>query len=151
MKKSDILSGTLGVIIGIVFCVGSYRLGLGRLGKPESGFLPFLVGGILFCLSITILIRGMAKEKQNIEKTERGGKKFGKVFLILLSLVFYNIALDYIGFGVTTFLFLIFLMRFIEGQRWVKTLLTAFLVSLVSCTVFQAWLKLGIPEGPWGF
>lgn len=151
MKQYDKLSGILGIVIGIVFCIGSYSLGLGRQSEPGPGFLPFLVGALIVFLSTFILINALREKSQKSGNGIKDIKKFRKVGLILLTLTLYNILLSYIGFAVTTFFFVIFLMKIVENQHWVRTLVTAFLVSVGFYGAFQFWLQLDFPLGPWGF
>ena len=151
MNRFDKWSGAFGVLIGLIFCISSTYLGLGQVNEPGPGFLPFLVGGILLLLSATLFIRGIGKRSDGPGKRMGGAKRFRKVFYILLTLIFYNVALTFIGFSLTTFLFVISMMRLVEVQGWRKTLMAALLISIGFFGVFQSWLKLDIPVGPWGF
>jgi hypothetical protein len=151
MNRFDKWSGAFGVLIGLGFCISSTHLGLGQMSEPGPGFLPFLVGGILFLLSATLFIRGLGKGSDGTGKRMGRAKRFQKVFYILLALIFYNVGLSFIGFSLTTFFFVVSMMRLVEAQGWRKTLVTALLVSVGFFGVFQSWLQLDIPVGPWGF
>jgi len=152
MKSYDKISGGLGIVIGVFFCLESYRIGLGKVSTPGPGFLPFLVGGVTVLLCGTILVAALLhdKRKDNMKKSINI-QKLGKVVLAVLSLLFYNAILNHLGLAVTTFLFIILFMRFIETQRWTASFITAVFASVASWLVFEVGLKLSIPKGPWGF
>jgi cell division protein FtsW (lipid II flippase) len=80
-----------------------------------------------------------------------GMGKYRKGGLILLDLIFYNLALGFLGFTVTTFLFVVFLMKIVETQRWARTLVTALCSAVGFYFVFQSWLMVDLPTGPWRF
>ena len=115
----------------------------------RSGILP---GVALLILSAIILIPALRREKiANEETIVHGLGKYRKGGLILLALVFYNLALSFLGFSVTTFLFVVFLMKIVEAQVWTRTIVTALCSTVGFYFVFLSWLMLDLPTGPWGF
>ena len=152
MNRHDKWSGAIGILIGLAFCIASVSLGLGEVHQPGPGFLPFLVGAILLLLSVIIFVPALRKKKMtNEEKSARGMGKYRKGGLILLALVFYNLTLGFLGFSVMTFFFVVFLMKIVEAQRWPRTIVTALCSAAGFYFVFQSWLMLDLPRGPWGF
>lgn len=150
MNRHDKWSGAIGILIGLFFCISSIGHGLGQMHQPGPGFLPFLVGAVLVFLSAIIFLPSFTKGT-NVEKITGGLNKYRKGGLILLALVFYNMAISYIGFSLTTFLFIVFLMKVVETQKWTSTILTALCSAVGFYVVFQSWLMLDLPLGPWGF
>jgi putative tricarboxylic transport membrane protein len=124
-------------------------MGIGPLTAPGPGFFPTLIGGLFSILSIALFIitfptKDRLPEKRGFWK-EKGSWK--KVFLSLLSLVFYLISLDYLGYRITTFLFILFLLKFVGQRRWGSSILTAILVSLGSYAIFKTGLGVSLPKG----
>jgi hypothetical protein len=66
-------------------------------------------------------------------------------------LIAYNLFLPYFGFTVTTFLFLIFLVRFIFPQNWMRTLLVSVLGAAAARLLFINFLETQLPKGFLGF
>ena len=64
-----------------------------------------------------------------------------------LALLAYGFGMDYLGFLVSTFIFLVFLLRMIEPQRWSLVLLESALASGISYLVFDIWLQAQLPKG----
>ena len=152
MNQHDKWSGAIGILTGLAFCIASASLGLGEVRHPGAGFLPFLVGAALLFLSAIIFLPALRKKKvTNGETIAREMRKYRKGGLILLALVFYNLALSFLGFSVTTFLFVVFLMKIVEAQLWTRTIVTALCSTVGFYFVFLSWLMLDLPTGPWGF
>jgi putative tricarboxylic transport membrane protein len=71
--------------------------------------------------------------------------------LTILALLGYAMTMEYLGFLLSTFVFLVFLLRFIEPQRWSTVLLGALLTSGVSFLIFELVLKCQLPRSPLEF
>ena len=134
--------------IGILFGAGSIKFGDLRGGAPSAGLFPCLGGITLFILSAVNLLKGWR---------EGGGAAAPKFFprpesrrkivLLLSGLLAYGFALTYLGFFLTTFLFMLFLLKAIEPQRWARTLITSFSVSAAAYILFEVLLKVQLPLG----
>jgi len=133
-------------MVGVCVTIGGWKLGFGRWQNPGPGFLPMLLGIIISLLSLVWLIMSIARERDI--KPSKMFYDYRKVILIILSLIVYTLLLDKAGFMICTFLFLIFLFRAIEPQRWRLVIVLALVVTVVSVFVFQLWLGVQFPEGP---
>ncbi|MGH8695604.1 MAG: tripartite tricarboxylate transporter TctB family protein, partial [Burkholderiales bacterium] len=67
------------------------------------------------------------------------------------ALLAYALALEPVGFGVATFLLIVFLFRAIEPQPWLVALGGAAATVLACHVLFRVWLGVRLPPGPWGF
>ena len=133
------------LVFAVLFCIKSYQLGLGHLRDPGTGFIPFLSGVLLGCLSLSIFIKSMVIR----EKHSAFGGGWMKGAWVIGSLILYALVLEKLGFLVTTFIFLILILSLLSFQP--RKLLSAFLVSLftvlISYLVFSLWLKVQLPKG----
>jgi putative tricarboxylic transport membrane protein len=152
MKNLDLIGSLFWTVVGGAFSVGALKYRFFKGGIPGAGFLPFLAGVMLMALSLVVLISAIRVRRSN------GGKASGdqffphpdslkKVSVALGALLAYWIALEHLGFVITTFLFLVCLLRFIEPQKWVVTLSTALLATAFSYALFNLWLKVQLPKG----
>jgi hypothetical protein len=147
-RHRDLIGSVVCIVLGILFCIGSTNYGDIRSKVPSAGFLPFIGGIILIFLSlINLLWTTIKKGKQNIETFFPERHSLKKLFLLIFALFTYGLALIPLGFLLTTMLFVIFLMKFIEPQKWVTTLITSFLLSLLSYILFEILLKVQLPYG----
>lgn len=141
-------SSLLLLFFSVFICLDSYWLKLGTPSSPGPGFFSFGAGLILGVLSLIEFFKSSV-EKHEQKKIERGEKY--KIVLVLAALAAYGLVLEWIGFLLSTFTLLIFLLRVIVPQRWTRVLVTAFLSSLCSYLLFEVWLKAQLPRGFLGF
>jgi|WetSurMetagenome_2_1015567.scaffolds.fasta_scaffold816753_2 putative tricarboxylic transport membrane protein len=136
----------LAVALLIVFA--SLRLPLGTAHNPGRGFFPFYTGLILGLLSFVLYLqsRGRPKAAGPAALWADRGKAL-KVLLTVAALLVYAVGMEYLGFLLSTILFLGFLLRVIEPQRWPLVIGGSVIVSLVSYFIFALWLKADLPKG----
>lgn len=149
MKIYDWVSGLLCLIVGLAFVAGGVRMGLGPLDAPGSGFFPTMIGGILSALSLALLTATALGKMQVMEPRPFWKEPNGwvKVSLVVLSLIFYMAALEYLGYIATTIVFILFLLRFVGKKSWGISLAMALLVSLGSYALFKMALGVYLPRG----
>ena len=99
----------------------SIHLSMGRWRHPGPGFFPFGLAIVLVLLSLALLSRHWKKDPS--PSPFWPGRTWLRPLLGVLSLVFYALLFDMIGFILTTFLFLIIWMWVIERLRW-RTILS---------------------------
>lgn len=148
MKNRYLIINLFFITLGVIFSIGAMGYGL---GVSISGFFPFILGIIFISLSSFALILNIKKRKDEmIERFFPEKDSLRKLLLSLFALFFYAIALDYLGFLLTTFLFLIIELKFIESQKW-KTIITAALLTTASSYIlFDLLLKGQLPKGVLG-
>ncbi len=137
------------VSAGTVFL--SSKLPFGGFATPGAGFLPFSVGVLMFLLSLILFIQSFSSKEEERRKAlwAKGGT--GRVLLILLSLVLYGLFLEKLGFILTTFLLMGFLLLAIGKVRKSVVVLLSLISSLGCYGVFQVWLNVQLPKGIFGF
>ncbi len=126
------------------------KYGFMQEGVPGPGLLPLIAGIILIALGIGVLVPAVKKERKGklpevMFFPERESLK--KVSLAILALAAYGMALEYLGFLLVTLLFMVFLLKFIEPQRWPVVLAASFLTAASSYILFQFLLKVQLPKG----
>lgn len=139
---------TLGwMALGVFFGYGGWAFyGVGSFNAPEGGFFPFWGGLILTGLG------GVHLLSQWKPKPE-GGKPFllqsqrKRLILTLVFLLAYGLLLQRLGFLLTTFLFMVFQLRFITPQKWKVVIGFSMLTALLAYALFVLWLGASLPEG----
>ena len=152
MKRTKLTAGAAGAIfwlaVGLVACSGATRLGLGSVTEPGAGFIFFWSGLILVLLSLIVLVESIRAEDM-VE--EIGKMNWVKIALVLFSLLLYAFFLERLGFALTTFVLLSFLMGWIERINWGRSLGVASAAVLACFAIFELWLKIRLPKGIFGF
>ena len=153
MKRTKLTAGTAGalfwVAVGMLLCYGATRLGLGSITEPGAGFIFFWSGLLLVLLSLIVLTDSVRKGEDLVE--EMGKMNWAKIALVLFSLLLYAFFLERLGFALTTFVLLSFLLGWIQGTNWGRSLLVASGAPLACFAIFELWLKIRLPKGIFGF
>ncbi|MET0500185.1 MAG: tripartite tricarboxylate transporter TctB family protein [Candidatus Binatia bacterium] len=153
MKKTKLTvvstSALFWVAVGILVCYGATRLGVGSVTEPGSGFIFFWSGLILVILSLVVVAESLRRSEDRVQ--EIGELNWVKIALVLLSLVLYAFFLEKLGFVLTTFILLSFLLGWIEGTAWARAIGVASAAALGSFAIFELWLKIRFPKGIFGF
>jgi putative tricarboxylic transport membrane protein len=151
MKNRDVVSSLVWLGVGVLFLIGSLREGLFRKGIPGPGFLPFITALILIALSLMVFLPAMAAKGPDKRKKEEGFSpekdSRGKVLRGLAALFLFGLALEYIGYLVATFLFLVYTARIMEREKWKGPLILAVLTAVGSYWLFVRLLQVPLPQG----
>jgi putative tricarboxylic transport membrane protein len=155
MKKDDFISSPIWMIVSILFGVRSIGLGLGSINDPGPGFFPFLMATLLFLFSLTLIISSLKKdekfESKEMGRFWAGSEGIRNISFVIMALFIYVFALNYLGFVLVTFFFMIFVMRIIQPQKWLIVFLASGLTTVLSYAIFVLWLKIHMPVGILGF
>ncbi len=137
------------VFFGILICLGSVRLSLGSFRNPGPGFLPFVTGAILTGLALVVFLQSRQTGAGDQERKPflADKKKCLKAVLTLIGLLAYAVGMEYLGFLLSTTLFLAFLLGVVEPQKWYIVVLGSILSSVASYTLFEILLKSPLPKG----
>jgi hypothetical protein len=150
VRRYDLIS-SLGFMLLAAYVVWSgFRLGFGEWREPGPGFIAVLVGVLLgglsgICLAVSRRGAAAADAARRFFPETGSGRRVG---LIVAALAAFALLLDRLGFLISTVLFLLFLLRTIQPQRWRTTLVMSVATAIVCVVVFQLWLQVQLPEGP---
>ena len=147
-KHRDLISSSVLIGVGLIFCIGSVRYGDVRARIPSAGFFPFVGGMILIFLSVIHLI-SFVRKKATGEKEKFFPQRYSwkRILFSLFTLFAYGVSLKFLGFFLVTFLFMLFSLRFIEPLKWKMVFALSILTSVFSYLLFEVWLKVQLPHG----
>jgi len=148
MRRYDIISTLCLMAVSIYVVSTGFSLGFGQWSEPGPGFTAVLSGVLLFGLSVVWLIPTLVRRAEAARRFFPEAASARKVALIVAALVGFTLLLEWAGFLLTTLVFMLFLLRAIEPQRWRTTLLLSSLTAILCLLVFQVWLQVQFPEGP---
>ncbi|MFB3817399.1 MAG: tripartite tricarboxylate transporter TctB family protein [Candidatus Methylomirabilales bacterium] len=152
MRKRDIVSSLVWTGLGALFALGAWQQGLMRRGVPGPGFLPFFSGLVLVGVSLAVLVPallGAPEAKVRASASAPGSRR--RVLLALGALAGYGIALEYLGYLLTTLLFMLSMGQLIQPRRWGMVSLLAGLTALCSYVLFVILLEVPLPKGVLAF
>jgi len=143
--RLDTVSAAFWFALAGAVCYGASLLGLGSAGEPGSGFILFWSGLILAVLSLVVLAESIRAAGET--RHESGSISWPKVFLVLAALVLYGLLLERLGFILTSFLLLSFLLGISDEAKWPTVLTVATGAALGSFVLFDLWLQIRLPKG----
>jgi putative tricarboxylic transport membrane protein len=137
------------VAVGVLACYGASQLGIGNVAEPGAGFIFFWSGLVLIILSLVVFADAVRSSEDTVRTMPE--INWPKIALVLCSLLLYAFFLERLGFVLTTFALMTFLLGCIEGTGWFRSLGIAGAAVLTSYTMFEMWLKIRLPKGIFGF
>ena len=150
MMSRDRVAAFALLLFGLGGLLEARRLAIGNPSHPGPGFFPFWLALALCAVVLVLLLRRSPPAPRPAtvppERLERG-----KVVLALIASAAYAALLEPLGFLLTTFLFLLFLLKAIEPRRWTSSLAISATTAVASHLVFKVWLDVQLPAGRWGF
>ena len=149
MKTGDLLPSLLLILFGALFCRSSLLIGIGSIGAPGPGLIPFGTGALLILFSLGTIVEMIVTRR-----TEAGsstplftGKRWGVVLAVLASLFAYALVLNFLGFLAATFLVLTLLFKIPAQQSWKGALGAAALTTASTYALFAYALQCSLPSG----
>ena len=124
-------------------------IGVGSLRRPGPGLLALGAGAGIGLLALAVFIRTfLSKPAVDVGQDEKSIRRV-KFFLMCISLFVYAVLISWLGFALSTFLFVLFLFRMVQVERWWRSLVKAVLITLGNYLVFVVWLGIHLPRGFW--
>jgi putative tricarboxylic transport membrane protein len=149
LNNSNRISSVFFLALSLYVCQQAIVIGVGSLHKPGPGLMLFCAGLGVGCLSLWLLLETFISRNIHKEAAPKEVKlnKSSTTVMVCVSLFVYAIAVNWIGFVLSTLLFTIFLLRLIESHKWWITILEASLITLGNYLIFVVWLGLSLPNG----
>jgi len=140
------------LVMGLFFALYARSVEIGTWNEPGPGFLPFWAGLTLSAMSVALLVGSYARKAWAVRPSFfPKPDSWKRVLATFLSLIGYNLILNAMGFTLSTFLFLFFLVKFIFPQTWARALLVSVLGSVIARLLFINFLESQLPKGFLGF
>jgi putative tricarboxylic transport membrane protein len=145
MSKRDIGVAILTLIFGSAAAYESAKFPFGTVHSPGQGFFPWWISVVIFLLALLLLFQAL-RSRSGVARESSG--RVAKVAALLVILAAYTFLLEPLGYPLSTFLLVLFMLRAIDTQRWTVALGMAAITSVGSYLVFAVWLSIPLPRGP---
>jgi hypothetical protein len=149
---------------GLVCLVGSLVLLAATWGLPGPtllvpvgpGFYPRIILGITAVLSLTLIVTDYAAQRRRAPARRQAGaasENYGLVAACFAVFGLYVAALPWIGFRISTFIFVAALQAVLapplDRKAWIVVGITALVTTLVAYYLFDYYLLVLLPRGRW--
>jgi putative tricarboxylic transport membrane protein len=146
MRSNIAVAAVLLALAGYIFLAAG-TLPFGTMRVPQTAFFPRTLAVLLGIMALILLARTLAGKEapSGGEKIETQG--WIRIAVTLMTLAGFALALERLGFLLTTFLLMISLLRAIEAQKWRKVVVVALATALISYAIFSLLLGVPLPAG----
>ena len=146
MLTIDRIAGTVLSLFALWVIWESRHLPLGTFRVPGPSFMPVLLALLLLVFGILIAASGGYAERfRSLRWNE-----LPHATAILIVCLFSALALERLGYRLTVFLVLVFLVKVVEKKGSLLTAIFALALSFGSFFLFYRLLRVPLPLGPWG-
>lgn len=145
------VAGIFFLAVGVFFSLYARAVEIGDWHEPGPGFLPFYAGIVLSLMAVALFAGSYAKKAWPAKPSFfPKPDSWKRVLATFVALIAYNLVLAHLGFTLTTFVFLTFLVKFIFPQSWTRTLTVSILGSVIARLLFINFLETQLPKGFFG-
>jgi putative tricarboxylic transport membrane protein len=155
LRKRDRVPALFFLVFSLFVCQQSVGMDLGTFRQPGPGFLSFSAGAVIGILAFWFLIQSTiskgSRGKAGPSEDREGTLAKTRPLLICLALFGYVIVFNWLGFVLSTFLFVLCVFPVAEPQRWWRVVMKATLITIGNYVVFVVWLGVDLPKGVLGW
>lgn len=119
---------------------------MGRLKHPGPGFLPFGLAIVLILFSLILIFSGRSK-KGIVPAPFWPHRTWLRPLLGVGILILFAFTVEWLGFLITTFIFLVIWMGVIERVRWLTILSVSIGTTAALYLIFALFLDVPLPMG----
>ncbi len=143
-KKSYMWTGLFGLILSAGYLHMSLDLPMGALDEPGAGLFPILVSAIMAFASAAAMWEGHQAPISEAIEIPTGSDRARLVKLVLVLLTYF-VAIPWLGYSMSSFIFCIALIRLLSNTNWVRCILYSIIMTAAVYIVFIYLLKVPMP------
>ena len=151
MDKKRLITSIVLVSLSVFVLVEASKFPFGTLRMPHAGFWPMTLGILLAILSVIHLVMTLKRVTGKGAPFWSKPGEWKKVVLVLVPLLVFCFFFERLGFLISTFLLLGFLLRVMKPLQWWRVLVIAGLCSILTYFIFKSLLGVQLPAGLLGF
>ncbi len=148
MNKSNIVASLLFIALSIWLFITSYFFPKAPSSMFGPGLFPMILASGLMIMSIILLVQTLLEKKNsNHSGIDIKSPEIRRSFTSLIATIIYVIAMNYLGFIVSTVIFLLFLMYLLKNREYIKMIIVSIVVSIAIQIIFKTVLHITLPSG----
>ncbi len=147
VARIDRLTAAGILILALLACLQSIRLGLWKAGLPGSGLFPLLGAGGMALLAVLLFVTSRGVPQQKKTSFWPRGDELKKQGVFALALLAYPILVQFLGFNFGSLVFLVFLFRHPGQYGWKASLVVGILAVGILYASLVVLLGVELPAG----
>ena len=145
-RTMEIATALATALLGVIAMWGAYEHDIGWSDSgPGSGYFPFRIGALLLLASLVNLFVALRRTGEGAFVT---AEQMRSVLSFGLPMVAFVVGSVFLGLYVATILYLVGVMVFQGGYKWLFSLVLAFGVAIAMRLIFPLWFKVPLLTGP---
>lgn len=151
----DFLSGTISIVIGIVYGILAFNIKRSPMGNPLApSVFPLILAAGMVIFGIILVAKSdlnatkRAFEKIKTTKTANDALSQKMIMSTVAAALVYALIFEHLGYVISTILFIGFILTITNGRKWVKNLIISVVFSIVVYYVFSYLLGIMLPRTP---
>ena len=146
LNNSEFWTGVIGLGLGVFVIRSGLKLKLGTINDPGSGFMLFYLGLLMCAFAVSIILASVTEGGPTFGSRWEGAR-WNRPVVIIASLIAYAVALDQLGFLISTIPLMLILLRAIDPVRWTLAVPLAVLAPVGVWWVLKHGLSIMLPTG----
>ena len=151
MDKKRIITSIILIAMAGLVLVEASRLPFGTLKTPQAGFWPLILGVLLALLSLLYFGETLRRRTGKGSLFWAEPRSWKMITLVVVALFVFGFCFERLGYLISFFLLMGFLLRVVEPLKWRWVFLIAVLSSVLSYLIFGTLLGTPLPAGIFGF
>lgn len=149
LRSRDAAGGLVLLALAAAAWLAAGELPFGTLQRPGPGLLPRSLAVLIGGLALLLVLRSASGAAASLAGLwpDRGGVR--RIAILLAALLTYALALEPVGYLLTTAATFLILLRWVSGRSWPATVTGAVLAAAGSYLLFARWLMVSLPPGLW--
>lgn len=151
----DFLTGAIAIVLGIIYGILAYTLKRSPMGNPMSpSIFPLILAAAMVIFGIILILKSnleMTKAAfRNIKSSTTANDILSRkmILMTVIASVVYALIFNKLGYVLSTFLFMMVVLTFTNGKKWVKNAIVAAIFSVVVYYIFFYLLHISLPMTP---
>jgi len=150
-KRDNVIASTILLAFSGYIIFESLSMPIYAQYGPGPGMFPLGLGIMLAVLSLFLMWEGLNPKKEDERSKFKDKRGLLNTGLLLLGLIGFAILISILGYLLTTFILVVFLMKVVARDTLKTTIITAVAITLMIYLIFDLGLSVRLPRGLWGF
>lgn len=144
-KRSDVLSGTIVSLVGLIFLLSTIGMRKPRIGLGSAGF-PRLVTVCMIISGVLLIVRALLSKKEHAARSRIDSRFVFSLVGLTISFILYVYLFEKLGFILTTGLLLFFAMYVFGSKKILLNAVLSVVTSIAIYYVFTIIFKIPLPR-----
>ena len=151
----DFLTAGISIVFGVVYGIMAYLIPRSSIGIPMApSIFPLILASGMVLFGIILLLKSrlsdlkLAIQKDKDNRNEHEIKRTRMIWVSVISTILYALTYEYLGYVISTFIFMLINLANTEKDKWVRNAIVAIIFSITVYYLFFYVLGISLPITP---